>query len=195
MVVTRTDRDPRGLLDVGEDFTAHDRMLLDLSKFLVRQPALLLEDLNGDANLAHIVKQSRKINLITFLCRLANLFGNSERILRNATGMTICVGIFGVYSTGQRIRGLFKHDACFFLYFLSCYDFRENISFSSRLIYIASHDDSNRGRDDEIGDCCRIELRSYTLPQNKKGKDVISQEKNDIKGRRENKKNRNEHDR
>ena len=56
VVIARAYRDPRGLLDVGEDFTAHDGMLLDLSEFLVRQLALLLEELNWDANLAYIVK-------------------------------------------------------------------------------------------------------------------------------------------
>lgn len=41
VVITRADREPRGLLDAGQDLASCDRMSLDLLEFFVSQPALL----------------------------------------------------------------------------------------------------------------------------------------------------------
>ena len=148
VVIARADAEPGGILDAGEDLAAHHGVHLDLGELLVREPALLGEDLDGHADLAHVVEQSGEVDLLAYFLGFSGLFRDLQRVFRDAMRMSIRVFILCVNGACQRLGGLFKQKLLLFSPALGLVVF---IRLSSMHIGIdADHNqrDKERGGDD-----------------------------------------------
>lgn len=87
---------------------SQNRMLLDLLELLVGELSSLVDDFIGHANLANIMQEGCKVDLIAVLVRVASLFCNLPREYGNPGGMTMGVPVLGVDGVGQGFCGLNK---------------------------------------------------------------------------------------
>ena len=91
VMVMGTDAEVRIYGDVIEDLRAHCGMVLDDGILLVVQPALFVDDLFRNTDLAYVMKERDIVYLLALFGTLACKRGDLLRILGNSCGVTVSI--------------------------------------------------------------------------------------------------------